>query len=165
MCLKLKRDKASKLNKSDLYFFYIYFFQLKIRKKTKIQNSTTISTLRIWHDPHIKVSFLIMSAQKNQSKLQNTTFLLVGIQLEHFFTSWIFWGQKKWIEILSCSKVQNKIENSIFVWCISIIYYWLLCWPTFWLGHWYKNALIIHAKIFAKSNFYFCPPFHSQQTG
>ena len=39
------------------------FFQLKIRKKTKIENSTTISistsisTLLIWHDPRIRIVF------------------------------------------------------------------------------------------------------------
>ena len=40
-----------------------------------------------------------------------------------FSTIWIFWGHKKWIEILSYSKVQNKIEN---VFCMVYINHLLL---------------------------------------
>ena len=36
-----------------MYYFRSDFFQLKIKKKTKIPSSTTISTLRIWHEPDI----------------------------------------------------------------------------------------------------------------
>ena len=39
--------KVSELNKSDLYYLQSDFFLLKIKKKTKIPSSTTISTLRI----------------------------------------------------------------------------------------------------------------------
>ena len=36
-----------------MYYFRYDYFQLKIKDKTKIPSSTTISTLRIWHEPDI----------------------------------------------------------------------------------------------------------------
>ena len=57
----------SKLNKSDLYQFQSDFIQMKVKKKTKIPSSTTISTLRIWHEPDIdsNLNYILTNWQAN----------------------------------------------------------------------------------------------------